>query len=242
MKDTNEIWKDIKDFEEIYQVSSAGRIKSLERIVKDYMHKNGMHRKERILAQGTNKFGYKKVCLSKDNKKYHKQVHRLVAEAFIPNPNNFPIINHKDENKTNNNVSNLEWCTYQYNHAYNNLHLRIAAKTKKTNTELYGKKVVIAETGEVFESIRELCRTKNINRKNVSKKIKRVKKSDNLFMLKLTPQRKHISVACVETGRVFYYLQDAAKWVKRNCSTLETAIKNPNRTCGGYHWKLHKGD
>ena len=64
------------------------------------------------------KFGYKDVMLWKNNKMKNKRVHRLVAEAFIPNPNLYPIINHKDENRSNNNIENLEWCTAKYNSTY----------------------------------------------------------------------------------------------------------------------------
>ena len=76
---------------------------------------------------------YKRVILSDTNKHTHGLlVHRLVAETFIPNPNNYPIINHKDENPTNNCVDNLEWCTYQYNNTYNNINKKIGKTLSKT--------------------------------------------------------------------------------------------------------------
>ena len=109
MRYDNEIWKDIKGYEGLYQVSNLGRVKSL------YVH-NGTN--ERILKQDTEKFGYKRVLLykGKNHKKY--KVHRLVAEAFIPKPMGKNIVNHKDEDKSNNVVSNLEWCTQKYNINY----------------------------------------------------------------------------------------------------------------------------
>lgn len=111
--DRLEVWKDIKNFENLYQGSNWGRVKSLERI--DCI---GHHRKERILKPKKDKYGYFQVNLWKNGKKKTFTVHRLVAEAFIPNPNNLPCINHKDECKTNNNVNNLEWCDNKYNNAY----------------------------------------------------------------------------------------------------------------------------
>lgn len=80
--------------------------------------------------------GYYRLQLSKDNKTTNKQVHRLVAEAFIPNPDNLPCVNHKDENKLNNCVDNLEWCTQEYNNSYGTKGQRIS-KTKSIEVEQY---------------------------------------------------------------------------------------------------------
>lgn len=71
-----------------------------------------------------------------NGQRYKKTIHRLVAEAFIPNPNNYPCINHKDENKENNNVSNLEWCTYKYNSNYGTCRKRAIEKIKKYYSKL----------------------------------------------------------------------------------------------------------
>jgi hypothetical protein len=114
-----EIWKDIEDFEGLYQVSSFGRVKSIERVV-EYSCKNhqngGKHTVEgRILTQATDGKGYKRISLWKNNKSYNKFVHRLVAQAFIPNPENKETVNHIDFNSSNNNVENLEWLTMKEN-------------------------------------------------------------------------------------------------------------------------------
>lgn len=121
-----EIWKDIKDYEGLYQVSNLGRVKSLVRKLND-----GRLWKEMILKQEINQ-GYARVLLSNNKNKKHKRVHRLVAEAFIPNPNNYPIINHKDENRLNNRVDNLEWCTWKYNSNYGDCNLKIGKKLSKS--------------------------------------------------------------------------------------------------------------
>ena len=109
-----EYWKPVVGYENLYEVSNLGRIRSFDRWVKS---KNGSIRicRGRILKPYTNKDGYLCVVLSKNNKHKTYKVHRLVAEAFLPNPNNLPQVNHKDENKQNNNVENLEFCDCKYN-------------------------------------------------------------------------------------------------------------------------------
>ena len=108
-----EEWRDIQGYDGYYQVSNLGRVRSLDR----YLPFNGTIslKKGRILKQGNDGNGYKQVNLSKDGKTKMCRVHRLVAEAFIPNHEKLPCVNHIDEDKTNNNVDNLEFCTQKYN-------------------------------------------------------------------------------------------------------------------------------
>lgn len=108
-----EIWKDIEGYEGIYMVSNLGRIKSLPRSCPG-LNAN----KEIILKQSEDKNGYLLVGLHKNGKSKTVRVSRIVAKAFIPNPNEYPEVNHKDENHQNNRVDNLEWCTTQYNLTY----------------------------------------------------------------------------------------------------------------------------
>lgn len=112
-----EIWKDIEEYEGLYQVSNLGNVKSLDTIINCKGAKNiDTHiRKGRLLKQNKTTTGYYYVNLSKNAKAKPLIVHRLVAKAFIPNINNYPIINHIDGNKLNNNVENLEWCDYSHN-------------------------------------------------------------------------------------------------------------------------------
>lgn len=97
-----EIWKEVKDYEGLYWVSDQGRVKN---------------RHNRILKPEIRQ-GYYSVDLMKKSERKKCRIHRLVAQAFIPNPDNLPMINHKDENKLNNRASNLEWCTNTYNTHY----------------------------------------------------------------------------------------------------------------------------
>ena len=112
-----EVWKPIKGYEEFYSISNYGRIKSNDRTVKCYGGKRTI--KGKIMNPPMDKDGYLRIGLSKNKKQKHYHVHRLVAQHFLDNPNNYPVINHIDENKKNNKVDNLEWCSIQYNNLYN---------------------------------------------------------------------------------------------------------------------------
>lgn len=117
--DDGRIWKDVKGYENLYQVSNDGLVRT--------SHKGLWE----ILSAGRTKHGYYNVLLYKDGKRKNERVHRLVASAFIPNPNNYPYINHKDENPSNNHVDNLEWCTAEYNINYGTCKERIANSNSK---------------------------------------------------------------------------------------------------------------
>lgn len=108
-----EEWRDIEGYEGLYQVSSHGRVKSLPRAVDNGY--NVRHIKEKMIATTISKSGYVNVTLSKDGKITRFRLHRLVATAFIQNVNGLFEVNHKDENKQNNHVANLEWCDRFYN-------------------------------------------------------------------------------------------------------------------------------
>ena len=131
-----EEWKDIKGYEGIYQISNKGRVKTLG---------NNKTKKEKI-RDGKIDRGYKRISLCKNGKEKKYSIHRLVAEAFLPNPDNLPVVNHKDENKLNNNVENLEWCTQEYNVNYSGTAGRP------------GKRVICVETQQIFDSSEDVIR------------------------------------------------------------------------------------
>ena len=160
-KNELELWKDIKGYEGLYKVSNLGEIKAINKF---YRHT------EKILKQATRKDGYKQIGLFKNGKGKNFYVHRLVAQAFIPNPNNLPQVNHKDENKTNNCIDNLEWCTIKYNNNYGTL---IERQRKAKNrvkgviqlkldgsyiNKFYSISEASRETGVTRTSIGECCR------------------------------------------------------------------------------------
>ena len=140
-----EIWKDIiidgYDYTGYYQISNLGRVKSLERFIKT---KNGniLHYKEKILKFGTNKKGYLNVNLTKNSKSKNFRISRLVATMFIPNPNNYPQVGHKDDlkDKTNNCVDNLYWTTNLENARTNGRRNRLSESHKGEKNYWYGRK------------------------------------------------------------------------------------------------------
>ena len=146
-----ETWKEIAGYEGIYEVSDMGRVKSL-----NYNHTGT----EKILKPWKTHRGYLQVGLSKDGKVKHTLVHRLVADSFIPNPNNLETINHKDEVKTNNVASNLEWMSRADNVAYSQ------PQWEKRSVQMFNK-----STGELlatFPSLMEAERVTEISRSHIS--------------------------------------------------------------------------
>ena len=154
-----EIWKDIPNYKGLYQASNYGRIKSLGRY-----DKFNRYIKEKILKIQIDKYGYARVSLSKNGKVKLKQVHRLVAETFILNPDNLPEVNHKDENTLNNCVKNLEFCTSKYNTNYGNRNKKISKKNSK-------KIIQYLENGnivKVWNSLTEASKNLNIQVSHIS--------------------------------------------------------------------------
>lgn len=165
MDNSIEIWKDIEGYEGMYQVSNMGRVRALDRVKPN---SGGQIAKGHILPQSDNGHGYRFVSLWKFNKGRRFYVHRLVASAFIPNPNNFPIINHKDENKSNNRYENLEWCTQKYNINYGNHMKRLKesyiANGNNRPIDVYDKNGAFLKT---FDCSNEVCKELGVHRRGL---------------------------------------------------------------------------
>lgn len=159
-----EIWKDIPGYEGRYQISNKGQVKSLPRYVSN--HTGKLLVKEKILAQRPDFKGYMRIDL-KDNcgKKHYFGIHRLVATAFIPNPENKPQINHIDGNKANNNIDNLEWCTNSENqkHAYRMGLNRVTGKAGRPKKSVAKIDTNTGVVIEIYPSIAIAARENNIS-------------------------------------------------------------------------------
>ena len=138
--------KDIKDYEGLYAITTDGNVWSYKsrKFLKPYLIKGGYHI----------------VGLYNNGKRKKFLIHRLVAEAFIPNPNNLPCVNHKDENKSDNNVNNLEWCSYEYN---NNYGTRVKRSAEKKSEAVY-----CVELDRTFKSQTEAVKELGISQGNIS--------------------------------------------------------------------------
>lgn len=144
-----EEWRDVNGYAGVYQVSNLGRVRSF---------KSG---KWKLLKSRLTPRGYYIVTLYKDGKSTSKWVHRLVAQAFIENPENLPQVNHKDENKLNNEASNLEWCDSKYNNNYGTKKERLR-KALKGKAGRRSKPVHCIDTGKIYESASEAERQTGI--------------------------------------------------------------------------------
>jgi hypothetical protein len=163
-----EVWVAIKDYPS-YEVSNFGNVRSLDRWVK--RGNNGYFRKGKLFTNTVNRVGYPVASISNEKHQVKiKTIHRLVAEAFIPKIEGKPIVNHIDGNKTNNHVSNLEWCTYSENisHGYRVTRKPILTenhkKTGQKHIYITSKLVLDLSTGIFYGSITEAAYAKSIKR------------------------------------------------------------------------------
>lgn len=148
-----EIWKDIPNYEGMYQASTLGRIKSINSSCRD----SDIIMSDNVISPT----GYKIVNFKRGKNPKTFLVHRLIAITFIPNPNSYPIVNHKNENKLDNRVENLEWCNASYNCSY--------GSKKHNQTIKLGKKVLCVELNQEFSSFGEAGRILNIPYQNISR-------------------------------------------------------------------------
>ena len=150
---TEEIWCPIKGYEGQYEVSDKGRVRSLK------------YGKERMLKLIRTPQGYLLVSLCKNGEHKMYYVHRLVSQAFIPNQNNLPEVNHKDEDKENNSVHNLEWCTDKYNTNYGTRNQRVSDKLSKPVLQYEKSGAFVRE----WKSTQDVQRNLNYGQCNISR-------------------------------------------------------------------------
>lgn len=158
-----EIWKPVIGYEGYYEVSNLGNVKSVKRFVLNIGYEKPHQIRERILRNSSDT--YPAVMLSKHQTKFRKLVHRLVAEAFIPNPNNKPQVNHINGIKTDNRSENLEWCTSQENiiHSF----ITGLSPKKINNKNIFPIKVIDLLTGSVYPSILGAAKSNNIKERKL---------------------------------------------------------------------------
>ncbi len=191
-------WKSIIGYENEYLVSNNGDVFSL--------------RSKKRLKPSINEKGYMRVCLQKRGMKSWKRVNRLVAEAFIPNPDNLPMVNHKDEDKTNNFLENLEWCTAQYNNTYGNKAKRQANK------------------------IRGIAHSNEHKKKITSSILKYYETHDSASIGRISEKRK--GVVGVRNGESvqFQSVKDAAIAVNGSRANITRSCNSKTRKAYGYKW------
>jgi len=152
---TKEIYKDVVGYEGIYQVSNLGNVKRI-------LLSRGVSKKNNNFIKPNNNKGYYYIRLTLNNKTKNFLVHRLVAQAFINNPNNYPFVNHINGIKNDNNANNLEWCTHSQNirHA-----IEIGLKvTAKGDDNKLSRKIIDTQTGEIYHSTLTLSKKLGVNR------------------------------------------------------------------------------
>lgn len=240
----NEIWKDIKGYEGFYQVSNMGRVRSLDRIVVTKNSKT-LNYKSELKKPSKDKDGYLIVVLYKDKERKTCRVHRLVAEHFIPNPNNYPQVNHKDETRDNNNVDNLEWCTAKYNNNYGGHNERLSESKKgwkpseeqrrKHSESIKGENHPMYGKSRSEETKRKLSETH------------KGKKHTDETKRKMSEQRKGSkshnkkAVICLETKEVFWGAKEVEEKLGINKGKVGECCRGTRKTAGGFHWAYYKG-
>lgn len=210
----SENWKPVKDYEGIYEVSDTGLVRSLDRVDRLNRFKKGT-----LKAPCDNGRGYLCVNLKAHGKQAQKTIHRLVATAFIPNPDNLPVINHIDGNRGNNDISNLEWCTQLENmrHAFKTGLIKHKPLTDEQKLKVSTTTKEAMSRPEIKEKIRQLAKGK-VGVKSA----------------------RHKEVINLDTGETFISVREASKFYRIHESNLASCCRGERSIAGGYHWKYIK--
>lgn len=214
--------KDIKGYEGEYAITSCGKVWS--------------YRSNRFLKPVLSK-GYYKVNLSHNGIIKNKYIHRLVAETYIDNPNNYSQVNHKNECCTDNYVQNLEWCSVEYNTNYGTRNDR----TKISNQKSQGNIIKCLETGEVYGSYMEASRLTGISANSISAACRGKQKTAGKLHWKILKEEKKanpIPVRCIETGEIFPSASAAASALNLSSSNILKVCKKERQTTGNLHWEF----
>lgn len=244
---SKEFWKPVVGYEGLYEVSNMGRIRSLDRI-------DSLGRKivGKIKNQRNDLDGYKHVDLFKNGKAKTAKVHREVAMAFIPNPENLPQINHKDEDKANNRVDNLEWCTPGYNNNYGTHAERSRATMIRKNLRQGGVRVVkYSRNGdalEVYSSVAEAARQNNMNPQSIFMVLRGKTITSAGFVWRyygdefaIRKNRKKRGVVQYDTNNnklnEYETIASASRKSNTTISGIWSCCNGVYKTAGGYIWK-----